>query len=175
MKKFFAAIALAVSLPFLAAPAQADEQAEMLAAATAYVDSPSVQNMIDTMWSAESMVQQVKTMMPNLPAETLKVVGQIASEELAVIRPAMRDAMIKSAASTYTLAEIKALNEFISTPVGASAMAKAQPSFAKTMEAMGPDMIAMQQRIGQRFSAYVQQQKAKKAQQGQQGQQGSGQ
>lgn len=165
MKKFIAVIALAASLPFLAAPAQADEQADILAAATAYVDSPTMQGAIDAMIAPEGMVQQIKTMMPGLSAQTLLVVSQIVGEEMTAIRPAMRQAMIDSAASVYTLEEINALNDFIRTPHGASAIAKAQTIFTTSMEALAPEFLAAQQRIGQRFTTYVQQQKTMKSQQ----------
>jgi len=149
---------LALVLLLLSAPAAlADEMEERRAAATAYVDNPVQQKMLDEMLSAEAMVTQMRaTLPPNvsdaLQPEQIQTMARIASEELADLRPAMQTAMIEAAAQTFTTAELEALDAFYSSPEGASVMGKMQPFMQTFYTGLGGDMQAAQMRIIRRVN-----------------------
>ena len=144
------ALPLALALGLLAGPAPAQDDAELREAVERYVNSPLQQQMMDEMLSADAMIEQMRSMMPQLSAEQLEVVGRIGAEEMAGIRPAMEAAMVEAAVDTFTLPEMLALEAFYETPEGAAVMSKMQPFMAATFARIGPQMQEAQMRIGQR-------------------------
>jgi hypothetical protein len=137
-------LALATALP---ATAQDDA---LRTAVERYVTNPVQQRMLDDMLSADAMVDQMRAVAPQLTEEQLQIVARISAEEMAVLRPDLETAMIEAAITTFTLAEIEALEAFYATPEGASVMAKMQPFMAQAMGRVGPQMMQVQARIGQR-------------------------
>jgi len=146
LPRFVLAFVFAVSASM--ASAQSDD--ELRAAATRYVENPVQQQMLDDMLSPEAMVAQMQAMAPQLPDDALQVISQIASEELALLRPALEAAMIEGAVAAFTLEEIEALEAFYNTDLGASVMGKMQGYMATAMAAIGPEMAQMQGRVAQR-------------------------
>lgn len=141
-----------ITVGFLATSAHAQSQ-ELIEAATAYAKSPVQQALMDDMLSPEGVMAQMGLVGGGLPEEKVATLAQIVSEELAAIRPAMETAMINGMASSFTLEEITALNEFYSSPVGASAMAKMTPFMQQTMAELGPEFQQMQVNLGRRIEA----------------------
>ncbi len=149
MKRF---IPIATAL-MLALPATADEATD---AATAFIQSPVQQKLLDDMLSPEMVLTQMQAVSSQLPADKVDILVKIVTEELGTIRPEMETAMIAGAAQSFTIEEINALTEFYNSPVGASAMGKMTPYMQQTMGALGPSMQQMQGRIVQRVQTELQ-------------------
>ena len=143
---------LAATLAF-ALPAQADEATD---AATAFIESPVQQKLLDDMLSPEMLMTQFEAMNVQIPPEQLDVILVIVTEELNAFRPEMEQAMIAGAAQAFTVDEINALTEFYSSPLGASAMGKMNPYMQATMSSMGQGLQAMQGNIMQRVQEALQ-------------------
>lgn len=135
---------------FLATSAHAQDQ-ELIDAATAYANNPVQQELMDSMLSPEGVMAQMGLIGGAVPEDKVEALAQIVSEELATIRPAMQDAMISGMAKNFTLEEITALNDFYSSPVGASAMAKMTPYMQETMAELGPEFQRMQGNLARRI------------------------
>ena len=152
------ALPLACALALMVAAPSSAQDDDLRAAVERYVDSPVQQRMMDEMLSAEAMISQMASMMPQLTDEQLEVVGRIGAEEMAALRPAMETAMVEAAIETFTLPEILALEAFYETPEGAAVMTKMQPFMATTFSMIGPEMQEAQMRIGQRVMTELSQQ-----------------
>lgn len=137
----------------LASPVMADEATD---AATAFIQSPVQQKLLDDMLSPEMVLAQMQAISSQLPADKVDVLVKIVTEELGTIRPEMETAMIAGAAESFSLEEINALTEFYNSPLGSSAMSKMTPYIQQTMGSLGPSMQAMQGRIVQRVQAELQ-------------------
>lgn len=148
--KFLAPLAFAIAF---SAPAFADEAND---AATAFINSPVQQQLLDDMLSPEMVLTQMQTVAGQLPAEKLDVLVNIVTEELENIRPEMETAMIAGAAQAFSVDEINALTDFYNSPLGASAMGKMTPYMQQTIGALGPSMQQMQGRIVQRVQTELQ-------------------
>ncbi|MBF9058520.1 hypothetical protein HKCCSP123_04930 [Rhodobacterales bacterium HKCCSP123] len=145
-------LALCLALALAAAhPATAEDDA-LRAAVERYVANPVQQRMMDDMLSADAMVAQIRAVAPQLTEEQLQIAGRISAEELATLRPDLEAAMVEAAIMTFTLSEVEALDAFLATPEGASVMTKMQPYMAQAMNRVGPQMMALQARIGQRLA-----------------------
>jgi len=125
------------------------------AASERYVKNPVQQKLLDEMLSADAIVVQIRAMLPQLSEQQIQMVGQIASEEISTVRPALEGAMIDAAAQTFTLQEIVALEEFYSTPEGASVMRKMQPYMAEAMGMVAEPLQQAQVRIAQRIQKEI--------------------
>ena len=148
--KFIAPFAAAL---MLSAPAFADEATD---AATAFIQSPVQQKLLNDMLSPEMVLTQMQALASQLPADKVDVLVKIVTEELGSIRPEMETAMISGAAQAFSVEEINALTEFYNSPLGASAMGKMTPYMQQTMGSLGPSMQQMQQRIVQRVQSELQ-------------------
>jgi hypothetical protein len=126
-------------------------------AATRYVQHPVQQKMLDDLMSPQAMLAQLQPMLPDARQETLEAVAQIVSEEMALLRPAMEQAMIISAAETFTLAELDALRAFYATKEGAGAAGKMQNYLARSWEEIGPEFNRTQLSVQQRMSQVLSQ------------------
>ncbi len=138
-----------VTASFIATSAYGQSQ-ELIDAATAYANNPVQQELMNDMLSPEGVMAQMGLIGTGLPEDKLQALSQIVSEELANIRPAMEAAMINGMASSFTLEEITALNDFYSSPVGASAMSKMTPFMQQTMAELGPEFQKMQGSLARR-------------------------
>jgi hypothetical protein len=137
----------------LSVPAMADEVHD---AAEAFINNPVQQKLLDDMLSPEVAMAQLQAMAPQMPPEVAQRVLVIVVEEMNVFRPEMEAAMISAAAESFTIDEIQALNDFYSSPLGASAMGKMTPYMQSAMATMGPGMQEMQGRIMQRVQEELQ-------------------
>lgn len=146
-------IAPVVAALMLSTPVFADEATD---AATAFINSPVQQKLLNDMLSPEMVMAQMQALSSQLPAEKVDILVNIVTEELGTIRPEMETAMIEGAAQAFTVDEITALTEFYNSPLGSSAMGKMTPYMQQTMGALGPSMQAMQQRIVQRVQTELQ-------------------
>lgn len=138
-----------VTASFLATSAYAQSD-ELIDAATAYVNNPVQQTLMDDMLSVDAVMAQMGMLGATIPAEQLETLSAIVSEELAAIRPALETAMVGGMARTFTLEEITALNEFYSSELGASAMSKMTPFMQDSMAELAPAFQTMQTNIAQR-------------------------
>ena len=150
MIRIASAALLAATLAF---PAAADEVRD---AAEAFINSPVQQKLLDDMLSPEVAMAQLQAMAPSMPPEVAESVLAIVVEEMNAFRPEMESAMIAAAAQSFTIEEIGALNDFYSSPLGASAMGKMTPYMQAAMGEMGPGMQQMQARIMQRVQEELQ-------------------
>ena len=125
-------------------------------AATAFIESPVQQKLLDDMLSPEGLMAQFQAVQPQLPPDKTDEILQIVSEELNAFRPQMEAAMIKGAAEAFTVEEIEALTAFYSSPIGASAMSKMNPYMQSAMAEMTPGLQAMQGRVMQRVQEALQ-------------------
>ena len=127
MPRTVAAIAAATAL-LLTAPAFARDDAALKAAADAYVRHPVVQQMIDGMWSGDTMrsalVAQMRARGRTLRDDRIDALTRIVREELARLSPQIWTSMVDAVVKNYTLGEIRALNRFIDTGLGTRAVAK---------------------------------------------------
>ncbi|GFE66008.1 DUF2059 domain-containing protein [Litoreibacter roseus] len=130
---------------------------ERLEAARAYVESDVQQKLMTDMLSPEMIMAQMGPALQQVPTEQLEIITNIVSEEVNRIRPAMEQAMIQGAATTFSLEEIEALTAFYSSPLGASAMSKMTPFMQSTMGTLQPELQAMQSQVMQRVQAELQQ------------------
>ena len=132
------------------APVAKAQDAQRLEAAKAYVETPSVQEMLDNMLSTI-----IAGMIPAGKAteEQLAKVSSITSDELDGVRPDMERIMIEAAASHFTLAEINALTAFYSSADGASISRKMLPYMTQAMQQMGPLVQEMQARLVRRIKS----------------------
>ena len=139
-----------IAFAFFASKATAQSQ-ELIDAATAYVDSPVQQELMEDMLSPEGIMAQMGLFGGSMPQEKMDALAQIVSEELDTIKPALRQASINGMASNFSLEEIEALNAFYSSEHGASAMKKMNPFMQQTMAAMAPDFARMQGNLARRI------------------------
>lgn len=137
-------------LVFMASTAFAQD-AERVDAATAYVNSKGQQELMDDMLSPEGVMAQMGLVGDRVPEGKQEALALIVSEELAVLRPVMEEAMINGMAATFTLEEIEALTEFYESDVGASAIQKMNPFMARTMQQIGPQFQEMQTNLARRL------------------------
>lgn len=137
-------------------PAFADDK---LALAETYTNLPGVQQMIDDMFSPETMSAQVKTTLPpnlNLSEGRLARIGALLSQEMNRMRPDLEAVMTATSAEQFTLEELEALIAFYSTEDGASVMSKMPAMMQSVMAQLAPQMQAMQQNIAGEIAAILQ-------------------
>lgn len=147
MKRFALAAVFALALP---AHLHAQDATE---AATAFINSPVQQKLLDDMLSPEMLMTQFQAMNLQIPPEQVDVILNIVTEELNVFRPEMESAMIVGAAEAFSVEEIDALTAFYSSPLGASAMGKMNPYMQATMGSMSQGLQAMQGNIMRRVQS----------------------
>ncbi|MEM7470251.1 MAG: DUF2059 domain-containing protein [Pseudomonadota bacterium] len=144
----------ALAALMLASPAFADEAND---AATAFINSPVQQKLLNDMLSPEMVLSQMQANAGGaLNQEQIDVLVKIVTEELNAIRPQMEEAMIVGAAEAFSIDEINALNEFYNSEIGGSAMSKMTPYMQSTMGSLGPSIQAMQQNIARRAQEALQ-------------------
>ncbi len=144
----------ALAALMLASPAYADES---LDAATAFINSPVQQKLLNDMLSPEMVLAQMQANAGGaLTQEQIDVLVKIVTEELNTIRPQMETAMIEGAAQAFTIDEINALNDFYNSEIGGSAMGKMTPYMQSTMGSLGPAIQSMQQNIARRAQEALQ-------------------
>ena len=144
----------ALAALMLASPAYADEA---LDAATAFINSPVQQKLLNDMLSPEMVLAQMQANAGGaLTQEQIDVLVKIVTEELNTIRPQMETAMIEGAAQAFTIDEINALNDFYNSEIGGSAMGKMTPYMQSTMGSLGPAIQSMQQNIARRAQEALQ-------------------
>ena len=157
MTRTIAAVAAAALLLAASAPALARDDATLKAAAGAYVRHPVVQEMIDGMWSSETMrsavVAQMRAHGKTLSDDQVDTLTRIVREELARVRPQFETLMENAVFETYSLGEIRALNRFIDTELGARAMAKSGAMMQSFNAAAAPMMRGMFKRMVARIKA----------------------
>ena len=152
--RLLASILLALS--FVASPVLAqDGEAERRVAAERYIKSEGQQRMLDQILSPEVMGAQLRAQFPQIPEDKMSTLVTIATEEIAKVRPQMEKAMIDAAVATFTAGEIRALDDFYRTPVGASVLTKMQPFMQRNFQAMAPTVQALQRNIAARASAVL--------------------
>ena len=155
MTRSIAAIAAAAML--LAAPALARDDAALKAAAAPYVRHPVVQQTIDGMWSSDTMrstvVAQMRASGRTLRDDQIDTLTRIVREELARLRPQFETQMENAVFETYALEEIRALNRFIDTGLGARAMAKSGAPMQSFNAAAAPMMRGLFKRMVARIAA----------------------
>ena len=120
------------------------DRAERLVAAQRYIDNPVQQQVMSQILSPETFVAQLGAMVQQVPAETQTEIVAMITEEMTAFRPVMEAAMVETAADVFTLEELEALDTFMRSEVGSSAMAKTQPFMLQTMARLGPDLQQMQ-------------------------------
>lgn len=154
MTRTIAALA-AAALMLTAGPSLARDDAALKTAAEAYVGHPVVQQMLDDMWSADTMrsalVAQLKARGAKLRNDQVEALTRIVHEELNRIRPQFEAALTSAVVANYTLGEIRALNRFLNTELGARAMAKT----ARTMQSFNASSVPMLRSMFERLGARV--------------------
>lgn len=154
MTKLLRQAALAACVCWMTSPALAQD-VTLVAAAEAYISSPSQQNMIDRLLSPDSIRAQISNARPDIPVDLLVEVGKIASEELNAVRPQLEKAMVDAAVETFTLAEIEALDAFYRTPEGQSVLVKNATFMQTAMNSIAPEMRDVQQEIFTRVQKLI--------------------
>jgi hypothetical protein len=134
----------------VASPLHAQD-AERLAAAQAYVDSPVQVQLVNDLFSPEVIMAQLGLHGSGLTNAERTKIAQIVSDELQAVREDLRQATIAGMAKAFTLQEIEALNKAYSDPLVASAMLKMTPFMQTTMTEMAPSFARMQKRLEQRL------------------------
>ena len=140
---------LALSVVLLLPLPAAAQTVEELAAQ--YVSMPSVQLMMDEMFSPEAMAAQLSAVLPpgaGGSQEQLLEAGALMSQSLATLRPEMEASMRTRSAEFFSADELRALIDFYASEHGSSVMTKMQPFMAATMGDIGPRMMEMQMQLG---------------------------
>lgn len=155
MTRTIAAMAAAVLLS--AAPALAEDDGALKAAAEAYLHHPVVQQTFADMWSVDTMrsaiVAQSRAHGRALTDGQIETPTRIIHEELIRTRPQF-DALIKHAVvETFSLEEIRALNGFLDSELGGRAMAKSGAVMRSFNAGAAPMFAALFKRLGARFKA----------------------
>ncbi|WP_018631703.1 DUF2059 domain-containing protein [Neomegalonema perideroedes] len=132
------------------AASEATEETRELAAR--YLSLPAIQKMNDDLYGG-NVIDSMMAMQDSLPEEIRKQLATILSEEFAKIRPGMEEAMIESAAATYSAEELQAMIAFYESPEGASMAVKTAPFTQKTFEIFGPQMEEFQKAVVTRLMA----------------------
>ena len=132
------------------AASEATEETRELAAR--YLRLPAIQKMNDDLYGG-NVIDSMMAMQDSLPEEIRKQLATILSEEFAKIRPGMEEAMIESAAATYSAEELQAMSAFYESPEGASVAVKTAPFTQKTFEIFGPQMEEFQKAVVTRLMA----------------------
>ncbi len=157
MTRTLAALAAAVLLLAQAGPSLAKDDAALKAAAEAYVRHPVVQKMLDDMWSVDTMrsalVVQLQARGTKLRDDQVETLTRILHEELNSLRPRFQALMTNAVMENYALQEIRALNGFLETEVGARAMAKSGSMMRSFNAAAGPMLRGVFKRLGARVKA----------------------
>ena len=152
-------IATIVAAAFLLAAASslAKDDAALEAAAGAYVRHPAVQQMLDDTWSVDTMraaiVAQLKAHGTTLRGDQVETLTRIVHEELSRVRPQFETLMTDAVLDTFSLDEIRALNRFLDTELGARAITKTG-SMMRSFYARGAPLLGkMSRRIVSRVKA----------------------
>ncbi len=156
MTRIVAALA-ATAMLLTAAPSLARDDAALKAAAAAYVRHPAVQRMLDDTWSADTMraaiVAQLKAHGKTLRGDQVETLTRIVHEELSRVRPQFETLMTDAVLATFALEEIRALNRFLDTELGARAITKTG-SMMRSFYARGAPLLGkMSRRIVVRVQA----------------------
>lgn len=138
-----------VFLLALAAPVAAQEPATR-ALAERYLSLPANREMIDTMFSAETLGAQFAASLPPAmqPSERQQAeIGALMARELGAIRGDMETEMVSGAMATFTAEELEALIAFNETPIGESITRKMPAYMQQTMVGLAPRVAEMIQGI----------------------------
>lgn len=157
MTRTVAALAAVAFLLAAAGPSLARDDAALKSAAEAYVRHPAVQHMLDDTWSVETMrsaiVAQLKAHGKSLRGDQVEALTRIVHEELNRIRPQFEALLTDAVVETFALEEIRALNRFLGTELGARAMTKTG-SMMRSFYARGAPLLGrMSRRIVSRVQA----------------------
>ncbi|MCF6272100.1 MAG: DUF2059 domain-containing protein [Rhodobacteraceae bacterium] len=147
---------LAAAIALFTVPAFAQDTNEL---AIQYVELPAVQNMMTEMFSPTSMGNQMAASFPaglNLSDEKILQIGEVMSQAMSDIRPAMETQMILGSAEFFSVDELQALIDFYSSEAGASILLKMTPFMAHVLGELQPQMQAMQLRVQPEIIAIVQ-------------------
>ena len=156
MTRTIAALA-AVLLLAATGPSLANDDPAPKAAAEAYVRHPVVQKMLDDMWSVDTirsaLVVQLQAGGTKLRDDQVETLTRILHEELNRLRPRFQVLMTNGVMENYALEEIRALNGFLETEVGARAMAKSGSMMQSFNASAAPMFRSMFERLGARMKA----------------------
>lgn len=145
---------VAVLLLSLARPVYAQDDAELRAAAEAYVDHPVVQQVGDELSSEVVRVffaSLSQSLGDVLSDDGLEALVNIASEEMQRIRPTLTSHMVTAVIQTFELDEIQALQNFLDTDAGARAHLKS----AAFVQAFYANAQSLLQEASERVSTRV--------------------
>lgn len=156
MTRTIAALA-AVLLLAATGPSLAKDDAAPKAAAEAYVRHPVVQKMLDDMWSVDTMrsalLAQLKARGAKLRNDQIETLSRIVHEELNRARPRFEAVLTNAVVANYTHGEIRALNRFLNTELGARAMAKTGRTMQSFNASAAPMLRSVFERLGARMKA----------------------
>ncbi len=130
--------AIALALTPLTATAQSVEQL-----ARDYAALPAVQEMMAAMFSPEASAAQIAATMPPgvvLSDDQMTRLGILLSEEMIDFQPRLEDLMIAAMAETFTVEEMQAQIDWVSSDIGRSILVQTQPMFTSIMAQMAPEL-----------------------------------
>jgi hypothetical protein len=145
-----------LALAFSATQALAQSALDL---AEEYATMPEVQQMMDEMFSPESMIAQFEM---NLPASVVLTddqrtrVGTLLSDTMNEMKPRMQEMMIAGSAKYFSVDELQALIDFYRSEHGASVMSKMQPFFQETMAQLAPEIQQKMQDVGPQIIEIIQ-------------------
>lgn len=147
MKQTLASAAVAVALLLSTSIAQAESRAEL---ARQYIELPSVQRMVEDMFSPEAMLNQLKVSLPrsaNVSDSKKRRMSRVLSQGMKQLQPSFEKIMISESARVFTKAELKALVVFYSSKEGASILAKMPQFMDRSMTKLAPQMQKVQKAV----------------------------
>ena len=158
MTRKFVALAAAALLSVVASSTLAgDDDPALKAAAESYIQHPVTQQTIDSLWSIDTvrsaLVAQSRAQGTELRSDQVEALTRILKEELDRLRPQFETLMTNAVIETYSLEEIQALNEFLDTNVGASAMMKSGTMMRTFNAGAAPLFQQFFERLGARIKA----------------------
>lgn len=130
----------ALALSICALPVGADTKRDL---AEDYIEMPAIQNMIDEMFSPETMKVQFEAGLPasvTFSEDQIDKVAVLLSSALQDLKPQIEAAMLESTVRVFSEDEISSMIAFYSTENGEMIMAKMSTFFADYMKDIGPEI-----------------------------------
>lgn len=140
MKKTFTSTAFAVVLLISTSPVQAESRIDL---ARQYIGLPGNQQMMEDMFSPETVFNQLKASLPRsakISYSKKRRISRVLSQAMMQLQPNLEKIMVSESARVFTKAELRAMIRFYSSKEGASILAKMPQFMERSMIKVAPQM-----------------------------------
>ncbi|GEM_PF-942537 len=147
MKKTLVSVSFAVTLLLSVGTVQAESRMDL---AREYMELPGNQQMMNDLFSPETMYNQLKASLPRnakISNSKKRRIGNVLSQGMMQLRPSMDQIMLRESARVFTKAELRAMIAFYSSKEGASILAKMPQFMERSMTKLGPQIQRVQEAV----------------------------